>query len=226
MRPLFVLLLLFAGLPAAAKSATWTDALGRRVEVPASPRRIVSLAPSVTEVLFALGLGERVVGVTEYADYPPAARRKPQVGSYAAPSLEAIVAARPDLVVAAGDVDSPALVAQLSALHIPVYVVYPRTLDDTLALLARLGAVTGVPASGARLAASLRRTIARVEAAVAGRPPVRVLLCEMVRPLVVAGLRPLPTTCCGWPAEPMSCLPARSATRPGDPKGSSPPTRQ
>ena len=192
MRRVLALLLLFGvWLPPAAGAATWTDALGRRVDVPVSPRRIVSLVPSVTAILFDLGLADRIVGVTRYSDYPPAARRKPHVGSYVAPSIEAIVAARPDLVIAGADVDSPVLVDRLSALHIPVYVVYPRTLDDTISMLARLGVVTGVPAAGARLSVSLKRTVARVEAAVAGRPPVRVLLCEMVHPLVVAGPRTL-----------------------------------
>lgn len=187
MRRLFPLLLachVLAAVPVAA--TTWTDALGRRVELHAAPHRIVSLVPSVTEVLFALGLGERVVGVTDYADYPSAARRKPHVGSYAAPSLEAIVAARPDMVFAAGDVDPPALVARLGDLGIPVYVVYPRSIADTLTMLERLGAVTGVPAAGKQLSEELRRTVARVEAAVAGQPPVRVLLFEMVQPQVVA----------------------------------------
>ena len=192
MRRVLALLLLFGvWLPVGAGAATWTDALGRRVEITAAPQRIVSLVPSVTEVLFALGLGPRVVGVTQYSDYPPSARLKPHVGNYDAPSIEAIVATHPDLVIAGADVDSPTLVERLSALHIPVYVVYPQTLDDTIAMLAQLGKVTGAPAAGARLSASLRRTVDRAKAAVAGRPPERVLLCEMLRPLVVAGPRTL-----------------------------------
>lgn len=191
MRRLLIVLLLCTGFSANAGAATWKDALGRRVEVPAVPRRIVSLVPSVTEDLFALGVGDRVVGVTSTANYPAAARRKPHVGSYAAPNLEAIVAARPDLVLAAADVDSPALVARLAAMHIPVYVVYPRNLATTIALLRRLGALTGVPAAGQRLAGDLRRVLNRAAAAVAGRPRVPVLLCEMLRPLIVAGPKTL-----------------------------------
>lgn len=186
-RFLSLLLLAFLALPPSAGAATWTDALGRRVDVPAPPRRIVSLVPSLTEDLFALGLGDRIVGDTSAADYPPAARRKPHVGSYAGPSLEAIVAARPDLVLASADADSPALVARLSALHIPVYVVSPRSLKGTITMLDRLGEVTGVPAAGAKAAAALRRAAGRAAAATAGRPKVRVLLVEMFPSLVVAG---------------------------------------
>jgi len=192
MRRVLVLLLLCCTVFASiASAATWTDALGRKVDVPATPKRIVSLVPSVTEDLFALGLGSRVVGVTEYSDFPSAASLKPHVGSYDAPNIEAIVAARPDLVIAGADVDSPVLVNRLNSLHIPVYVVYPQTLDDTIAMLKRLGEVTGVPDAGARLSASLRRTVQRAKAAVAGRQPVRTLLCEMLRPLVVAGPKTL-----------------------------------
>jgi ABC-type Fe3+-hydroxamate transport system substrate-binding protein len=188
MHRIFVsLLLLCIGAAPLAHAATWTDALGRKVDVQATPKRIVSLVPSVTEVLFALGIGSRVVGVTRYSDYPPAARCKPHVGSYDAPSIEAIVATRPDLVIADADVDSSVLIDRLSAFHIPVYVVYPHTLADTVAMLARFGKVAGVPAAGARLSDSLRRTIERAKAAVAGRPTVRVLLCEMLHPLVAAG---------------------------------------
>src|SRR5258705_276078 len=76
-----------------------TDGVGRKVRVPEFPRRIVSLAPSVTETLFALGSGDRVVGVTQFCDYPPEARTRPRVGGMVNPSWEAILALRPDLLV-------------------------------------------------------------------------------------------------------------------------------
>jgi iron complex transport system substrate-binding protein len=170
-----------------AWAATWTDALGRRVEVPDRPRRIVSLAPSVTEILFALGLGDRVAGVTNFCDYPPAARSKPRVGSYADPSLEALVALKPDLVVASADSTKPQLVGHLERLGVPVYVVYPQSFREVAATIRNLGRVAGAPKAGEDLATSMEDTARRVGAAVAGRPKPRVLLCVMVRPLVVAG---------------------------------------
>lgn len=179
--------LLLVGAVPAGWAATWTDALGRRVEVSDQPRRLVSLAPSVTEILFALGLGDRVAGVTDFCDYPPAAKTKPRVGGYAEPSLEALVALKPDLVVASADSTKPQLVHRLESLGVPVYVVYPRTYREVAQTIRTLGRVTGALRAGEALAASLEDTARRTQAAVAGRPRPRVLLCVMVRPLVVAG---------------------------------------
>ncbi len=182
-----VLLILLWLIPRPAAAARYTDALGRQVTVAAVPRRIVSLVPSVTETLFDLGLGERVVGVTRFATYPPAALHKPKVGGYADPSLEAVVALRPDLVFAAADATSAAFVKRLAGLAIPVYVVYPRTLQETVRTIRRIGAVAGVPAAGERLARRLRRAVRRLKTARSHRPRPRVLLCVMLHPLVVAG---------------------------------------
>jgi len=98
-RALWALALLPA-LASPAAALTVPDMLGRAVELAAPPARIVSLVPSVTETLFALGAEDRLVGVTDFCDYPPAARRKPSVGGMVNPNLEVIVSLRPDLVVA------------------------------------------------------------------------------------------------------------------------------
>lgn len=173
--------------PAPAAGAAWVDAVGRTVTVPEAPERIVSLVPSVTETLFALGLGGRVAGVTEFCTYPPEAAARPRVGSYASPSLEAVAALAPDLVFASADMTRPAAVSRLEALGVPVYVVYPRSLAQTAWTLRAIGAVAGAPDAGERLAAELEAAVRRVEAAVSGRARPRVLLCVMVQPLVVAG---------------------------------------
>ncbi|MBE0618374.1 MAG: ABC transporter substrate-binding protein, partial [Proteobacteria bacterium] len=117
--------------PTGSRAANWTDALGRSVVVADVPRRIVSLVPSVTEMLFALGAGDRIVGVTEFSDFPEETRALPKVGSYAEPSLEAVVALEPDLVIAAADMTRPTTVSRLEAVAVPVYVVYPRNLAGT-----------------------------------------------------------------------------------------------
>ncbi len=171
----------------AAAAAVWTDATGRRVEAPDHPRRIVSLVPSVTELLFALGVEDRVAGVTRFCNYPPRAQAKPKVGGYADPSLEAVAALSPDLVFAAADATKPALVRRLEALGIPVFVVYPRTLEGTVEMIRQVGRVADAADAGERLAAELEGTIAEVRDRVAGLPRPTVLLCIMVRPLVVAG---------------------------------------
>ncbi len=173
--------------PVAAPAATWTDAVGRRVVLPDEPQRIVSLVPAVTEILFALGLDERIVGVTRFCDWPAAARRKPKVGGYANPSLEAVLQRRPDLVFVSADAVGPALLARMERLGLTVYVVYPRGLDETLAMMRAVGRVTGRPAAGEQLAGELAAALARVRRVVAGRSRPRVLFCVMSRPLTVAG---------------------------------------
>ena len=174
-------------LAASARGAVWTDALGRRVEAPDRPGRIVSLVPSVTEILYALGVQDRVAGVTRFCTYPPEALAKPKVGGYADPSLEAIVALAPDLVLASADATPPALIRRLEALGIPVYVVYPRSLDATVDTIRRIGRVVGAARAGERLAGELRRAADDVRRRVRDRARPGVLLCVMVEPLVVAG---------------------------------------
>ena len=92
-----------AAVPRAGAAGEMTDMLGRRVRVPDHAVRIVSLAPSITETVFVLGDGDRLVGVTDYCDYPPEATRKPRVGGISTPSFEAILALRPDLVIATSE---------------------------------------------------------------------------------------------------------------------------
>lgn len=174
-------------LPLPLSAATRVDALGRRVELPEEPQRIVSLVPSVTEILFALGLEERIVGVTSFCTYPERARSKPQVGGYANPNLEAVTLQRPDLVFISADSASPALLSRMERLGLPVYVVYPRGIEATVAMIRAVGRVTGATQGGERLARQLTAAVARVRAAVAGRKRPRVLFCVMVRPLIVAG---------------------------------------
>lgn len=171
----------------ASPAAVWTDAMDRQVVLPETPRRIVSLVPSVTEILFALGAGDRLVGVTRYCTYPPAARELPRVGDYGEPNLEAVAMLAPDLVLLAADAANPALLSRIEALGIAAYVVYPKGIDETLATIRRLGQIVGRPEAGQQAAAGLQSRLAAVRAAAAGRPRPRVLFCVMTEPLVVAG---------------------------------------
>jgi len=104
-----------------------TDQTGRRVNVPDNPQRIVSIAPSITETLYALRLGNRLVGDTEYCDYPPEARLKPHVGALLNPSLEKIVALKPDLVLGTDEANRRETADQLARLGIPLYRVTAHT---------------------------------------------------------------------------------------------------
>ncbi|ORJ54915.1 hypothetical protein B5V00_15600 [Geothermobacter hydrogeniphilus] len=181
------LLLCFLLSPLTAGAAVWTDAMGRRVEIPDHPRRIVSLVPAVTEILFALKLDDQIVGVTRFCDWPPAALAKPKVGGYSNPNLEAVLLRQPDLVFISADSASPALLTRMEGLGLTVYVVYPRGIKQTITMIRNIGRVTGAASRGEQLAGKLATTVARVEKAVAGLPRPRVLFCVMTRPLTVAG---------------------------------------
>lgn len=139
---------------------------------PRVPRRLVSLAPSITEAVFALGLGDRLVGVTSYCRYPPEAERLPRIGGYLTPSYEALVAARADLVIALPEHD--ALRPQLDALGVEVLHVDHRRVagivDGLRAIAARCGADNAEP-----LLAELHERLARAERTVQGRRPPRTL---------------------------------------------------
>jgi iron complex transport system substrate-binding protein len=171
--------------PIAAFPITVTDDAGREVTLSAPPRRIVSLAPSNTEILFALGVEDRVVAVDEYSDYPPAAAQKPTIGEYADPDLEQIVALDPDLVLATA-VHAPAIVPRLEALGIPAAVIEPADLDATLASIATIGRLAGVDAAATELVCALHARVDAVAAAVAGAPRPRVFF-ELSPDLYTAG---------------------------------------
>ena len=143
LRPLLSLILLLVSLPALAFPVTVTDARGVRVTERAAPRRIISLTPAITEMLFALGLGSRVVGDTVYGDYPPAARRVAKIGDVRV-NYERVVALRPDLVV--GDaVATSSAIARLGQLRLPVFAVRPDTVDGVERDVRQLGQVTARP---------------------------------------------------------------------------------
>lgn len=140
----------------------------------AAPRRIVSMAPSLTETLFALGLGDRVVGVTRFCDHPPRARTLPTVGGYLDPSYEAIVSLRPDLVVlmqSHGDVER-----RLESLGIATLRTDQERLAGVLESIHDIAARCGVPERGDRLVHDLSMRMNRVRVAVAGQPLVGTLV--------------------------------------------------
>ncbi|HVQ74729.1 MAG TPA: cobalamin-binding protein [Candidatus Binatia bacterium] len=176
-----------AGWPRPARAFTVVDPTGRTLDLPAAPARIVSLVPSVTEILFAIGAQDQLVGVTDFCDFPAGARAKPRVGGMLAPSLEAIVARRPDVVVATPSGNREETVAAVGRLRIPVYLVNPESVDDVLGLVARLGELTGRVDAARALAASLRRRIQDVEARVSPFPRPRVLYVLWPEPLIVPG---------------------------------------
>jgi iron complex transport system substrate-binding protein len=179
-------LLLGAAAPAAL-AFTIADLRGRELTLPAPPQRIVSLVPSVTELIFALGGQDRLVGVTDFCDWPPEARRKPSVGGMISPSLETIVTLRPDLVIATDSGNRQETFAQLDRLGIPVFLVHANKLADVRDVTARLGILTGRELAVAGLVERFDARIRAVAAAVATAPRPRVLYVLWPEPLIVPG---------------------------------------
>jgi iron complex transport system substrate-binding protein len=149
--------------------------------------RIVSLAPSVTEILFALGAGEQVVGVTRYDDYPEAVRRLPKVGGFIDPDPEAVVALAPDLVIAVRTSGGRARIDTLARHGLSVLVVPAETTDDLWVAIGALGDVTGRAEAAASLTSRLKAELAAIRERYRKAPPLRVLVVVGHRPLVVSG---------------------------------------
>ncbi len=137
------------------------------------PHRIVSTAPSATEMLYALGLGDRVVGVTTFCHYPPEAARKPKIGDYLHPSLETIVGMRPDLVVS--ETSGVRHAESLRSLNLNVLEINDATLAGIYDSILRIGRAAGVPARAGALCAQMRSDLAGIRAKVARFPRRRVL---------------------------------------------------
>lgn len=138
------------------------DDLGRLVAINGTPQRIISLAPSNTEILFALGLGDEVVAVTMYCDYPPEALDKEKVGDYYGPDIEKIIALQPDLILAT-DFHRFDLIPALEQQGFAVFAVAPQTLDDVLESIQKIGEITGREAEASQLVNGMRSKIEEIE---------------------------------------------------------------
>ncbi|MCJ7601556.1 MAG: cobalamin-binding protein [Desulfobulbaceae bacterium] len=185
----FYLFVLMAWLlPGLTHAATLIDQTGRTVQVPDDPKRIISLMPSLTEMVFELGQGARIIAVTQYSNDPPAVLKLPKVGSYVHLDLERIVALRPDLCLAYWDGNPKFIVDKLEAPGIPVYTFDPRSLEGIMDSITRLGGIVYAEARAAEQVATMQKLLQEVEARVARlseRP--RVFFQIDAAPLVSAG---------------------------------------
>ena len=163
------------------------DETGRTVRIPQPVRRIVSLAPSVTETLFALGAGDRVVGDTDFCDYPLEAKQKTHIGGPVSPSIEAIAALHPDLVVATREINRPESVHALEQLGIAVYATDPQSVEQVFTSTDRLGDLLGAGSAGHMLTADLRRRLREIDRRLAGLPTKNVLMIVWLDPLMSVG---------------------------------------
>jgi len=147
---------------------TLTDQMGREVRIEAPPERIVSLAPSNTEILFALGLEDKIVGVTDYCDYPEAVSTKDKIGGYSEPNIEKIVSLEPDLILGTDIHQKP--IKELEKLGVPSVVIEPEDFDEMLDSIEIIGKATGRFNEATTLIEDLKARVKKVEDMVAKIP--------------------------------------------------------
>jgi iron complex transport system substrate-binding protein len=178
--------ILLSCIPATAKMVV--DQLGRQLELPDDPQRIVSLAPSITEIIFHLNQADRLKGATQYSNYPSQASQLPKVGSYIRLDLERIIALKPDLCIAIKDGNPKEIVDRLQSMQIPVYVVDPRNLETVIQTIVEIGSVLNATENANKLADKMRKRLKRIEARVAKtdqRP--RVFIQIGISPIISVG---------------------------------------
>jgi iron complex transport system substrate-binding protein len=170
--------------PADWAGVSATDDLGRTVALEKPARRIVSLAPHVTELLFAAGAGDSVVGAVAYSDYPPAAREIPRVGSYDAVDMERILALQPDLVVGWASGNGRTTLDRLSELGLTVYASEPKALGDIASSIDRLGRLAGTSEKAGAASGAFRRRLAALRRRYSHERPVPVFYEIWNQPLL------------------------------------------
>src|SRR4030066_16625 len=166
---------------------TFTDGIGRKIELPKRPERIVSLAPNITEILFALQLGQKIVGVTDFCDYPEEARHKPKVGWLISPNIENIISLQPDIVFATTEGNKPEIVDELERMNIKTYVLNPHNINSVLSNITAIGAVTGQGIVAREIVSSLNLRIDAIKKRESEGRPKREIYLVSTDPVISAG---------------------------------------
>jgi len=185
MKKALLLLALYAAI--AHAEVVVRDDAGNEVRLPAPAKRIVSLAPHITENLFAIGAGERVVGTVQYSDYPQAAKKITRIGGFSHFDLEAVVALRPDLVIAWQSGNRAAQVERLRAVGLPIFVTQPNHIEDVAADLERLGVLAGTQPTADAAAGAFRARLAALKQRYSSRPAVRTFYQVWNQPIMTVG---------------------------------------
>jgi iron complex transport system substrate-binding protein len=164
------------------------DQTGEKIDLPDEPRRVLALAPSLTEMIFSLQAEDRLVGATRYSNFPEAAKKLPRVGSYVQLDLEKIVAIKPDLCIAIKDGNPRRTVDAIKALGIPVFAIDPRSIDQIMDAFLLLGEILGASKRAEELVADMEHRLSLVKEKVAAskiRPGVFFQIAEV--PIISAG---------------------------------------
>ncbi|MBI5206968.1 MAG: cobalamin-binding protein [Candidatus Firestonebacteria bacterium] len=152
-----------------------------------SPKRIISLAPSITEILFALGLNNSIVGVTDYCNYPPEALNKTKIGGFVNTNIETVVALNPDIVIATKDGNNKMIVEKLKSLNISVEVVNTQSINDIFTSITQIAKHTFCEDKGKALIADLERQIEKIKTKTKNKTHPKILMVFGHNPLIVAG---------------------------------------
>jgi iron complex transport system substrate-binding protein len=170
-------------------SRTVKDELGRSMELPDHPHRVVCLVPSVVDIVYALGAGEDVVAISDFTEYPKEALEKPSIGLSLNPSIETILALHPDLALGIADLNSPDFADHLQRLGIPVFIVDPHGIEGIYASILSLGKALNRDTDATGLVARLRTRVEAVKARVVDKPKVRVFMAIWYDPVMTIGKR-------------------------------------
>ncbi|MFH2011415.1 MAG: cobalamin-binding protein [Pseudomonadota bacterium] len=170
-----------------ALSTVYVDDMGRKVDIPPTPGRIVSLAPSITETLYYLNLGGRIVGVTEFSNYPFEAKGKPNVGSYINLNIEKIISLKPDLIIAIADGNKKGAVDTLERLGYSVYAINPRCVKDIFRTIENIGKITGCTDRAKRLINGLKSRVTYIESRTKWTERPKVFFQIGINPVVTVG---------------------------------------
>jgi len=170
---------------------TVTDDIGRSVKITPAPKRIISLAPGITEMLYALGLADNIAGVTTFCDWPAAARTKQKIGGFTNPSIEKIVSLKPDLIIATADGNRQDTVQQLEKLGLPVYIINPADTNGVLRNILQIGKITNRKDAAGKLADRLQKRLNNITAQIRHKKKPRVFFQLGQEPLFTAGSKTL-----------------------------------
>jgi iron complex transport system substrate-binding protein len=163
------------------------DEIGRRVNITPAPQRIVSLAPGITETLYALNLDDKIAGVTTFCDWPSAARTIPKIGGFTNPSIEKIVSLKPDLIIATADGNRKDTVLQLERLGLPVYVTNPSDTKGILNSILNVGEITNREKDAGILVEKLQKRLNNITVQIHHKRKPRVFFQIGLEPVVTAG---------------------------------------